>query len=185
MQVLALCPIPGSHNTPGVLQVLAARFVTIPGQLQRYDSKKNSADNYEKKSVVIDAVGFGAASAAYREGAGIAANSPVTNGEYAFVRKTNDNGPIDTDNDAADFVFVSNNGASYDGIQSQLGAPGPENLASPINRNNGFAVALSQPNITNAANRAPNSARATSDAARQNPDSPLGTLALHRTLTNT
>lgn len=42
--------------------------------------------------------------------------------------------PIDTNDDAADFALVSTTAALINGTQSVLGAPGPENLASPIQR---------------------------------------------------
>ncbi len=47
----------------------------------------------------------------------------------------------DTDNNAADFVFVDTNGTSA-GAGQRLGAPGPENLSSPIERNASFTVGL-------------------------------------------
>ena len=40
---------------------------------------------------------------------------------------------IDTNNNATDFYFVDTNGTSA-GAGQRLGAPGPENLASPIVR---------------------------------------------------
>ncbi|HZI47945.1 MAG TPA: hypothetical protein VFD75_09100, partial [Pyrinomonadaceae bacterium] len=47
----------------------------------------------------------------------------------------------DTNNNAADFVFVDTNATSA-GAGQRLGAPGPENLSSPIERNASFAVNL-------------------------------------------
>src|SRR5205085_9465550 len=77
----------------------------------------------------LDAVSLNAATGAtadlFREGTGLA--SPGANdGQYAYVRKLTSGVPQDTDNNAADFVFVSTNAGSYGGVQSQLGASGPE-----------------------------------------------------------
>ncbi len=133
--------------------------------------------------VTQDAVAF-AGSTVTGEGTALS-SAPNTAGEYAFVRIISQGKPQDTGDNAADFNFISTDAGLYNGNQSQLGAPGPQNLSSPINRNEGFSVALLQPGITNAANRAPNRARATSATAKANPNSPLGTLALRRTITNT
>ena len=77
----------------------------------------------------LDAAGFsahaGATADLYREGAGL--TSPGANdGEYAFLRQLVTGLPQDSQDNAADFVFVATDGALYGGAQSQLGAPGPE-----------------------------------------------------------
>jgi len=59
----------------------------------------------------------------------------MTDGEYSFVRKLTTGTPQDTNNNISDFWFVSTTAASFNGVQSILGAPGPDNLASPIQRN--------------------------------------------------
>jgi WD40 repeat protein len=77
----------------------------------------------------MDAVGFNTVTnSLYREGAGLPFIGS-TDGEYSFVRKisTSDFHSLDTNDNAADFVFVSTTGGVYNGVQSTLGAPGPEN----------------------------------------------------------
>ncbi len=49
--------------------------------------------------------------------------------------------PKDTDANQNDFIFVDTNGTSA-GAGQRLGAPGPENLASPIQRNSVFGFLL-------------------------------------------
>lgn len=83
----------------------------------------------------LDAAGFTTASDPhYYEGTGLTPIGAV-DGEYSFVRKLNSGVPQDTNDNAADFVFVSTSAAMFNSVQSVLGAPGPENLASPIQRN--------------------------------------------------
>ncbi|HEY9402983.1 MAG TPA: proprotein convertase P-domain-containing protein [Pyrinomonadaceae bacterium] len=91
-------------------------------------------------TTLLDAVGFapgaGSADALYREGAGISPAGGISaDGQYSFARKLTTGLPQDTGNNANDFVFVSTTGGSFSGTQSTLGAPGPESLASPIQRN--------------------------------------------------
>jgi hypothetical protein len=85
----------------------------------------------------------------------------------------------DTNNNAADFVFVDTNGTSA-GAGQRLGAPGPENLSSPIERNASFAVNLLD--ICVASVSPPNRVRDfTSDPPN---NSTFGTLDLRRTVVN-
>lgn len=94
---------------------------------------------YDDVTSLLDAVGFEGIALPYREGAGLAGSNGITDdGEYSFVRKipaTPTGAPLDTNNNASDFVFVSTTGNSFAGLASILGAPGPENLNSPIVRN--------------------------------------------------
>ena len=128
----------------------------------------------------------------YREGTGYPALSPLGL-DYAFYRDncgksgsittfgncTTAGLPRDTDNNAADFVFVSPDGNSA-GAGARLGAPGPENLSSPTQRNASFGVNLLDPCAGSA--NAPNRARSfTSDPAN---NSTFGTLDIRRTVTN-
>ncbi|HEV7904764.1 MAG TPA: thrombospondin type 3 repeat-containing protein [Pyrinomonadaceae bacterium] len=83
----------------------------------------------------LDAAGFSTApDPNYYEGTGLA---PVgtADGEYSWVRKLNSGLPQDTNDNASDFVFVSTSAGMFNGVQSVLGAPGPESLASPLQRN--------------------------------------------------
>jgi len=92
-----------------------------------------NAANFSTASL-LDAVGFPGAPAPYFEGTTL---SPVgtSPGEHSFLRRLTNGLPQDTGDSAADLVFVTTDGGIYGGIQSVLGAPGPENLQSPIQRN--------------------------------------------------
>jgi hypothetical protein len=140
----------------------------------------------------LDAVGSTSeANTTYKEGTGYPALTPFSI-DYSFYR--DDCGksgsittfgpcpistPKDTNNNAADFIFVDTNGTSA-GAGQRLGAPGPENLSSPIQRNASFAVDLLDPCVAGSA--PPNRVRDfTSDPAQ---NSTFGTLDIRRTVTN-
>jgi hypothetical protein len=140
----------------------------------------------------FDAVGpVGEANALYKEGTGVPDITPFAI-NYSWVRDECGKGgavnqlgactrstPKDTDANAADFYFVDTNGTSAGGGQ-RLGAPGPENLSSPIQRNSTIAVALLD--ATMATSAAPNRVRDfTSDAAN---NSQQGTLSVRRRFVN-
>lgn len=126
----------------------------------------------------LDAVGFSAEpNTLYREGAGL--TSPGANaGNYSFVRRLTSGAAQDTNNNAADFQFVSTNGGLFGGLQSTLGAPGPENTSSPIQRNAQMKASLIDP-VAGMAN-APNRVRSLTAV----PNGDLGTLAIRRRFTN-
>ena len=140
----------------------------------------------------LDAVGSTSeANTLYKEGTGYPALTPFSI-DYSFYRDTCGKGgsittfgaciidtPKDTNNNAADFVFVDTNGTSA-GAGQRLGAPGPENLSSPIQRNASFAVNLLDPCV--AAASPPNRVRDfTSDPPN---NSTFGTLDFRRTIVN-
>ena len=140
----------------------------------------------------LDAVGSTSeANTLYKEGTGYPALTPFSI-DYAFHRdECGKSGsittfgacpistPKDTNNNAADFVFVDTNGTSA-GAGQRLGAPGPENLSSPIQRNASFAVNLLD--VCVAAASPPNRVRDfTSDPAN---NSTFGTLDIRRTVVN-
>ena len=140
----------------------------------------------------LDAVGSTSeANTLYKEGTGYPALTPFSI-DYSFYRDTCGKGgsittfgacsistPKDTDNNAADFVFVDTNGTSA-GAGQRLGAPGPENLSSPIQRNASFTANLLDPCV--AAASPPNRVRDfTSDPAN---NSTFGTLDIRRTVIN-
>ncbi|HET6976888.1 MAG TPA: lamin tail domain-containing protein [Pyrinomonadaceae bacterium] len=140
----------------------------------------------------LDAVGSTSeANTLYKEGTGYPALTPFSI-DYAFYRDncgksgsittfgacTIDT-PKDTNNNAADFIFVDTNGTSA-GAGQRLGAPGPENLSSPIQRNASFSVDLLD--ICVAPASPPNRVRDfTSDPAN---NSTFGTLDIRRTVVN-
>jgi subtilisin-like proprotein convertase family protein len=142
----------------------------------------------------LDAAGFTSeANTLYKEGAGLATINPTFNIDHAFVRDACGKGGSistfgacptggavkDTDNNAADFYFVDTNGTSA-GAGQRLGAPGPENLASPIQRNSafpGFNLDSTQPG-----GASPNRVRDfTSDSAQ---NSTFGTLNIRKRVVN-
>ncbi|MDO8363666.1 MAG: Ig-like domain-containing protein [Actinomycetota bacterium] len=139
----------------------------------------------------IDAVGSTSeANALYREGAGYPALTPFSI-DYSFYRNLSTGTIVgipvdtatpglseDTDDNATDFVFVDTNGTSA-GAGQRLGAPGPENLSSPVVNGN-LDVSLIDDCVSE--NSPPNAVRDfTSDPAN---NSTFGTLDLRRTITN-
>lgn len=141
----------------------------------------------------LDAVGSTSeANTLYKEGTGYPALTPFSI-DYSFVRDecgkqgsiTNfgvcptGGAYVDTNSNAVDFYFVDTNGTSA-GAGQRLGAPGPQNLASPIQRNAQFPF-LFLDNTASAANP-PNRVRDfTSDPAN---NSTFGTLDFRRRVVN-
>jgi hypothetical protein len=126
----------------------------------------------------LDAVGAVAeANALYKEGAGYPTLTPFSI-DYSFYRDVASGSVKDTDNNAADFVFVDTNGTSA-GAGQRLGAPGPENATSPI-AGMGLTVSLLDPSVP--ATSPPNLVRdLTSDPAE---NATFGTVMIRRTITN-
>jgi hypothetical protein len=132
----------------------------------------------------LDAAGFnslaGATADMFREGAGLI--SPGANdGEYAFVRKLTTGFPQDTGDNAADFAFVSTDGGLYGGVQSILGAPGPENSGNPVQRNGVIKASLID---GSAASTAPPN-RVRSGQIQPGVPNAYGTLSIQRRFKNT
>jgi CSLREA domain-containing protein len=129
----------------------------------------------------LDAAGFNnlatPTAALFREGAGLA--SPGANdGEYGFVRSLVTGLPKDTGDNASDFLFVSTDGGTYGGARSALGAPGPENRLSPLNR--GATVKAKLVDSTQPSSAPPNRLR---DGTAV-PNGPAGTITFRRRFTN-
>src|SRR5205085_5099964 len=94
----------------------------------------------------LDAVGSVAeANTLYKEGVGYATLTPFSI-DYTFYRNLNNaNGaPLDTDNNATDFLFADTQGTPA-GPPQRLGTPGPENLSSPTQRNATIKASLIDP----------------------------------------
>jgi endonuclease G, mitochondrial len=130
----------------------------------------------------LDAAGFsGVGDVTYREGAGLTPAGGVTSdGETSFVRRVVGGLPADGDDNEADFLFVATDGGIYDSRQSGLGAPGPENTSSPVNRNAAVSLVLLDPAVSSS--QPPNRTRDfTSEPAN---NSTFGTMSIRRTLTN-
>lgn len=121
----------------------------------------------------LDAVGFSAvANPLFREGNGL--GLPVTTDvEHSFVRRLTTGTAQDTDNNLADFALIATNG-NQQLSAAQLGAPGPENLNSPIQRNGSIKPSLVEPQQAN--NVPPNRVR--------NGSGDAGTLSFRRRFTN-
>lgn len=132
----------------------------------------------------LDAAGPSSeANVVYKEGTGyppLNTTPPVSN--YSFYRNLENSTPRDTDNNSADFVFVDTEGLNFNAGQ-RLGAPGPENLSSPIQRNT-IGLTLLDPGVSSSSS--PNRARAFCPGAEEcNPiRSNSGTLTIRRTVTN-
>ncbi|MFL6257423.1 MAG: lamin tail domain-containing protein [Pyrinomonadaceae bacterium] len=137
-------------------------------------------------STRFDAVGFSGITGTtlFTEGTALLpAGGIAVNGEYAFVRRApNSNAglPQDTDSNQADFDFVSTTGGTFSTRVSILGAPGPENLASPTIRNT-LQNSLLDPTVS--ASSVPNRERDTS-AGAVGPNSAFGTMTIRRAVTN-
>ncbi|PYS71897.1 MAG: hypothetical protein DMF69_09120 [Acidobacteria bacterium] len=128
----------------------------------------------------------------YKEGSGYPAITPFLI-DYSFRRDDcgkqgsittlgaclSGGAAIDTNNNASDFYFVDTNGTSA-GAGQRLGSPGPENLASPIQRNSTFSTLLVDATVS-AANP-PNRVRDfTSDPPN---NSTFGTIEFRRRVVN-
>ncbi len=140
----------------------------------------------------LDAVGSTSeANTLYKEGTGYPALTPFSI-DYAFYRDNcgkagsittmgpcTVNTPLDTNNNAVDFIFVDTNGTSA-GAGQRLGAPGPENLASPIQRDSSFGTPLLDSSV--ASSSPPNRVRDFTSVPAQN--STFGTLDIRRRVVN-
>lgn len=138
----------------------------------------------------LDAVGSTSeTNALYKEGTGYPALTPFSI-NYSFARDEcgksgvmttfgpcpSGGATVDTDNNATDFIFVDTNGTSA-GAGQRLGAPGPQNLSSPLLRNSDFPVNLPAPCAGGGVE--PNRLRDESDARGT-----FGILSLRREFTN-
>lgn len=106
--------------------------------------------------------------------------------QYAYVRKMPTGLPQDTNNNANDFTLVSVTGTTFPlsaggTTQSTLGAPGPESLASPVQRNATLKASLPDPAA--GPNGAANRVRNTTSGGAGTPTA-FGTLTLRRKFTN-
>ena len=137
----------------------------------------------------LDAVGFNALAGAtadlFREGTGLT-SAGANDGEYSWIRKLASGTPQDTGDNASDFAFVSPTGALFGAAQTQLGAPAPENLSSPIQRNATVKASLIEPQQSSSL--APNRVRDTTpnvcNGGNAPSNCPLGTLDIRRRFKN-
>ena len=139
----------------------------------------------------FDAIGFGSNSGnvcdLLREGSNASAITTFTE-QHSFFRKLCDfNGaacttpgiPKDTNNNATDFAFADTSGVNI-GAGQLLGAPGPENLSSPISRDSTIGLLLLDSSVPQTSS--PNRVR---DLTPGDPNhSTFGTLSLRRRVVN-
>jgi hypothetical protein len=133
----------------------------------------------------LDAVGFdgntGAVCDLLREGTNLGATSGSTT-EHAFFRSmgtASGGNPKDTNDNAADFTFADTQATFISGLQQRLGAPGPENLASPIRRDtSGIGLPLLDQSVAPSAH--PNRTRSFSMVS----NGTFGTLTVRRRVVN-
>lgn len=133
-------------------------------------------------NTILDQVGMSAAvPAAFREGTPLAPTTGTGTNQFSYVRRTTTGGPApqDTNDNSADFVLVATSG-SANGLTAVLGAPGPENLSSPVQRN--AAIKTSLVNGSVSASASPNRVRSSSGANPTN--AAFGTLSIQRRFTN-
>ena len=111
----------------------------------------------------------------YKEGTGYSPvnGSGLNHSLYRDLRPAGN--PKDTNNNAADLVFVSTQG------NPRLGAPGPENLSSPTQQNPNLIVSLIAP--CTAASTPPNRVRNLTPDPQNN--ATFGTLSIRRQIINT
>jgi predicted extracellular nuclease len=139
----------------------------------------------------LDAAGYTGVDALYREGNGFATGGGemTLNLEYSYYRSmcsfvqnvgcTVAGTPKDSGDNTADFIAVDTQ-ATTTGQGQHLGAPGPENLSSPIQRNTQMPLTLLDPNASSS--QAPNRVRDfTADVANH---APQGKISIRRTVTN-
>ena len=122
----------------------------------------------------LDAFGYTGSPALYKEGAGFP-TVVTADTEHTYYRDLRSTLPQDTTNNAADFLLV---GTSISIQISRLGAPGPENLASPIVNNTTIVGTLLDPSVSSAS--PPNRER----RPNVEPNADLGVLLIRRTITN-
>ncbi len=133
----------------------------------------------------LDAVGFAANTGnncdLFREGTNLPAAGGSTS-EYSFVRKLASGTPQDGNDNLADFQLVTTTPATPVGSTGTpgLGAPGPENLTSPIQRNATIKASLIDTGVASSAS--PNRVRDTTPDIPNN--STFGTLDFRRKFTN-
>jgi predicted extracellular nuclease len=83
----------------------------------------------------------------YKEGGGYPDINTAAARQYSFFRDLRSGTPKDTNDNAADFLYV-NTDATDEGAGGRLGAPGPQNLSSPTQRNQIIKASLIDPSCS-------------------------------------
>lgn len=136
--------------------------------------------------VEIDKVGFtGATNSPFSfiEGTGLTRYTAPGTGEYSFLRKYVNGKPVDTNNNAADFIVVTTGSPTSftSNVPTIFGAPGPQSTTSPY-RGVNISTLVSLLDTMRAANQSPNVDRYLDAVNAAN--ATQGTLAFRRTFTN-
>jgi hypothetical protein len=133
----------------------------------------------------LDAVGYdgntgGAVCDLLKEGTTLPpiAASPTT--QHSYFRNSTTGLPADSNNNAGDFFFADTQGTFISGVVQHLGAPGPENKTSPINRT--ATIKSSLLDATVSSSTSPNRVRDFTSNPGNN--STFGTLSIRRRFTN-
>jgi len=125
----------------------------------------------------MDSAGFVAeTNVLFKEGAGIPDIAGAPTGQISFHRTQVSGTPQDSGDNAADFIFT-NTVAEVLGVTPRLGAPGPENVHSPVLNSNVFVDRFDQ---TVGTNSPPNRFRDLTVV----PNGALGTLSFRRKVQN-
>jgi hypothetical protein len=132
----------------------------------------------------LDRVGFAGNSQFYLEGAGITAVPAALSAtsQFSYIRKLTSGVPQDTGDNAADFLLVSTEPATTGGV---LGAPGPENRNSPVQRNATLKSSLVDPNCPGFGTATSACARVRTSEGANSTNAAYGQLRLRRKFTNT
>lgn len=170
--------VPGPPLVPAPRQGIALFNTTLPANFA-LATRFDAAGPVEEANTL------------YKEGTGLP-NLTFFSIDYAWVRDECGKGgsittlgactistPKDTDNNAADFFFVDTDGNSAGGGQ-RLGAPGPQNLSSPIQRNSTITENRLDASIAQA--NPPNRVRDFTGDSGNN--SQFGTLSIRRRFVN-
>jgi glucose/arabinose dehydrogenase len=127
----------------------------------------------------------------FESGTGISVSADYHNAtvQYCWARRLQSGVPQDTENSVADWVVISNLGPFLRGdgssqtVSAILGAPGPQNLSSPVQRNSQIKASLIEPQQPSAA--PPNRVRdATPDVCGGGAPCAQGTLDIRRRFRN-
>jgi hypothetical protein len=97
--------------------------------------------------------------------------------DYSYFRNLSTGRPADTNDNASDFQFADTQATLVNG-QQRLGAPGPENKTSPINRGSTIKASLLDANVSSS--NPPNRLRDGTVVT----NGPSGTITLRRRFTN-
>ncbi|HJR09657.1 MAG TPA: Ig-like domain-containing protein [Pyrinomonadaceae bacterium] len=105
--------------------------------------------------------------------------------QHSFVRRMTTGRPQDTDNNQADFDFVAVEEQTVNGRTPLLGAPGPENLTSPTERNAVVKGQLVDPQCGGFGAATTACARVRTAAGANPTNAAFGTLLIRRRFRNT